>query len=128
MIIGLGNDIVSVERISRLLQKQYSRRFVARVFTEHEREYSFRQADPAYRLAARWAVKEAFYKALPESLQGLARWHSVELRRDGKKPVLNVVDGAFRSSLEDAGVMHIHHSVSHERRYAAAVVILAGDR
>lgn len=61
MIVGLGTDIVEVERIRRLVR---SEAFLRKVFTEGERRYCDGKADPALSYAARFAAKEAVAKAL----------------------------------------------------------------
>ena len=58
-ILGLRVDLADIERIGRILEKYP--RFAERCFTEHEREYAFRVANPEKRLAARFAGKEAVY-------------------------------------------------------------------
>jgi len=65
MIIGTGIDIVSVGRITHLIDR-YGRRFLAKVFTQHEIDAGLALAGTARDrfFAARFAAREAFFKAL----------------------------------------------------------------
>ncbi len=60
-IVGIGVDLVDVERVARILERRKT--FVERVFTPPEIEYCERQANPAESYAARWAAREACRKA-----------------------------------------------------------------
>ena len=64
MIVGLGMDLVSVERIARQLASPTAGRFLGRVFTSGEQSFCDRFRDRANRYAARFAAKEAASKAL----------------------------------------------------------------
>ncbi len=119
MIIAVGSDLVSVERIRRVYQR-HPRRFLERHFTPVEREYALAAADPAPRLAARWAAKEAFAKVWPESLG----WLDVWVEHEGARPVLRFV-ASLEESLGRRGLV-CHLSLSHERDLALAFVVLEG--
>ncbi len=124
MIVGVGNDIIDVRRIDKTLKKSHGETFKRRVFTDKEIKYCDRMANSAPHFAARWAIKEAFYKALPEDIQKLSHWLAIELVRDSsKKPVINVCDEALDKIFKELGI-RIFHSVSHEKEYSSAVVIL----
>jgi holo-[acyl-carrier protein] synthase len=66
MIAGVGIDIVSISRIERLI-RLYGDRFLGKVFTERERDEGLRKAVQAPFFAARFAAREAFYKAIVDS-------------------------------------------------------------
>ncbi|HEX9313093.1 MAG TPA: holo-ACP synthase, partial [Actinomycetota bacterium] len=76
-IVGIGVDLVDVERVARILERRKT--FAQRVFTPPEVEYCERQANPAESFAARWAAREACRK----SLGGIRemRWHEVWVER-----------------------------------------------
>jgi len=124
MTAGIGVDIVDIERIAQLVAR-YDRLFVRRVFTESEIAYCDRMARPAVHYAGRFAVKEAFYKALPAACQQHGRWRGVETvsDRDGR-PQVRVVDEALAASLSAAGIRRVMVSISHERHACVAVVLL----
>lgn len=121
---GLGNDIVDVRRIKKLLEKSYGPQFLERVFTDEEVSYCNGRANSCQSFAARWALKEAFYKAIPEHLQSLSTWKSIELRNRGGKPEVVIVDSHLKSELQKNGITTVFHSVSHEKNYCTAVVVL----
>lgn len=124
MIIGIGNDIIDVRRISKTLSKSHGEAFKRRVFTEHEIEYCDRMSNFAPHYGARWALKEAFYKALPQDLQPISHWKAIELvRSSGKKPEIRVCDESLLRSFSERGIS-VFHSVSHEKEYCTAFVVL----
>ena len=63
MILGLGNDLIDIRRIEKVIEK-YGDRFLDRIFTEIEREKSERRAGRVASYAKRFAAKEACSKAL----------------------------------------------------------------
>ena len=73
MILGIGNDIVSVQRIENLLDK-FGERFIQKVFTTEEGTRSLNNVNPAASLAKRFAAKEAGWKALGDERQTGIRW------------------------------------------------------
>src|SRR4051812_45751831 len=77
MIVGVGLDICSIERMKRALDR-HGDRFFARICSEQERA-DLAGRDPATALAGRFAAKEAFAKAL-DGAPGVG-WHEVEVRR-----------------------------------------------
>lgn len=124
MIIGIGNDIIDVRRIEKTLAKSHGELFKSRVFSENEISYCGKMAASAPHFAARWALKEAFYKALPQDLQPISHWQAIELIRDnGVKPSISILDHRL-SELFVQRKITIFHSISHEKEFCTAVVIL----
>jgi holo-[acyl-carrier protein] synthase len=122
-VIGVGIDIVQVSRIAGLLQK-YGDRFRQRCFSEAELTLAHQRGKrEAATLAARWAAKEAFRKALGSHPQPLS-WHDVEVvHGENGEPRLQL-HAAAASALAAAGGSRILLSLSHEHDYAVAVVLL----
>ncbi len=117
MVIGVGIDVVEIERFTATLAR--TPRLLDRLFTEGERGL------PPASLAARFAVKEAVAKALGAPV-GL-RWTDAEVQRmQGGRPVLDVRGTVARLAAE-LGVLHWHVSMSHDAGIASAVVIAEGD-
>ena len=81
MILGIGNDIVSVERIENLLDK-FGERFIKKVFTKDERTRSLKNLKPAASLAKRFAAKEAAWKALGDEKQIGINWKDMGVRNN----------------------------------------------
>ena len=124
MIVGLGVDVVEIERVRRLLESK-SERVITRVFTETESQYSLSRADPAIHFAARIAAKEAAYKALAgNSLARAVGWREIEVasRHDGA-PYL-VLHGRAQTRVAELGVERVLVSLTHSRHSAVAVVVL----
>lgn len=123
MILGVGLDVVETPRVARALAT-YGARFAERVFTAAELADCAGRADRAEALAARFAAKESFLKALGTGwITGLSL-RDVEVTRatDGP-PMLRLVGGAADRAAE-RGVRRVHLSLSHQTGLAAAVVIL----
>ena len=116
MIVGVGIDVVDVERFGATLERTPALR--DRLFTEEEGSL------PLNSLAARFAAKEALAKALgaPVGLE----WHDATVRRgDDGRPHL-VVSGTVAARAEALGVHALHVSLSHDAGIASAVVVAEG--
>ncbi len=113
MIIGIGVDIIEVERIRKLAEK--SPRFLTRVFTSEEIKYSNGKKNKFQHLAARFAAKEAFFKALGKKIN----WTDVG--------VINLPSGKPELALKREGSFSFDRSyvsLSHLQDYAIAYVVL----
>jgi holo-[acyl-carrier protein] synthase len=119
-IVGVGIDLVDVERFRTSLQRTPSMR--TRMFTEGERAYAETAADPTERYAARFAAKEAAMKAMGVGL-GAFGFHDVEVvREDDGRPWLRVIGAAELLALE-RGVVGWQLSLTHTATSAGAVVV-----
>ncbi len=120
MIVGIGVDIVEIERIERAVHRRGDR-FLDKILTEPEKTYCTRPRLKAQSVAARFAAKEALFKSLPAELQPAVRWSDVQVINDETgKPALWLLGEAARA----LSGFSIHLTISHERRSAVAVVIL----
>lgn len=112
-IIGVGTDIVSLDRIKEVKRRQA---FAVKVLSPAELEvyeaFSGETRQVEF-LAGRWAVKEAIYKAVPEFCRGKSYASFTILNDGGGKPYL-----AFPSFEGNLQV-----SITHERKYAVAFVV-----
>ncbi len=126
MILGIGTDIVSTERLDRM-RELYGDRFLRRVFTRREIETAGRRATLAERLGTRFAAKEATMKALGTGWRGGVQFTQIEVRKHPSGMPEIVLSGAARARADELGVTRIHVSLSHETDKAMAVVILEGD-
>ena len=125
MILGLGLDVVATERIARQLGEG-ALSFEERVFTAAERAECGGRADRAQALAARFAAKEAYFKALGTGWREGVSFLQVEVRSaDGGAPTLHL-SGRAAERAQERGVQRVHVSLSHEQGMAAAAVILEG--
>jgi holo-[acyl-carrier protein] synthase len=122
-IIGLGLDVVEIHRIEEALDK-HGRRFKDRIFTKGEIERCEARADSAACFAARFAAKEAFYKALPNSVESTIPFKSVEIvNHENGNPEFRFSD-AISKILKENGITRVHVSLTHSRILASAVVIM----
>ncbi|GAE36894.1 holo-ACP synthase [Halalkalibacter akibai] len=115
MIIGTGIDIVEIDRITKVLERQP--RFVDRILTSSEKETFFTlQGTRKFEFfAGRFAAKEAFVKAIGTGISKSYSWLDIEVKRESSgKPILVV-----------PGVTHqLHLSISHSKTYAIAHVLI----
>lgn len=122
MIVGMGIDVCSIDRMRKALER-HGDRFFQRICTEAERgDLSGR--DVATALAGRFAVKEAFAKAL-DGARGVG-WHEVQVRRaPSGRPVLELSGNAV-TKMAEFGADRWHVSITHDAGVAVAVVVLEG--
>ncbi len=126
MIIGLGLDLVEIERIERAAGG-HEGRFVEKYFTEAEAAYARSTRRPMEHLAARFAAKEAAAKAFGTGFSGGVRLREIEVAtEDSGRPKL-VLHGAAAERARAMGVTRTHVSLTHTGTHAAAVVVLEGD-
>lgn len=123
MIVGLGVDLARVSRFTKLLAQE-KRGVINRVFTPGELNYALAMKNPAPHLAARFAAKEAFVKALGLGMRSGMRWQEIEVvRNELGAPALHL-SGEAAEIVARRQVTAIHLSYSHEGDYATATVIL----
>jgi holo-[acyl-carrier protein] synthase len=125
MVLGLGTDLIEIERIQASMDR-FGERFLDRVFTAGEITYCMRKKQPAESFAARFAAKEAGAKALGTGISRGVSWQEIEVRREiGQRPTLHFSGRA--AELADAmGVQRVQLSLSHSRKLAMAVALIEG--
>ena len=123
MTSGIGIDLVEVPRIEALIQK-WDGAFLQRVYTEKEITYCRQRGRPAIHFAARFAVKEAFLKALGMGLGMGIRLRDIEtINTDDGRPYIHP-HGEAEILLENRAIKNIQVSITHTKGYAVAVVIV----
>jgi holo-[acyl-carrier protein] synthase len=117
---GVGVDATEVARMRRLLERRAQAE--ARLFTDQERAYCARFANPYPRFAARFAAKEAVGKALGIGIIGFG-WKEIEVLSGGKPRV--ALHGRVAEIARHLGVTRVELSLSHtsEQAYAVAAAI-----
>jgi holo-[acyl-carrier protein] synthase len=121
ILLGLGTDIIEVERIARALERQGDR-FLHRVFTEEERAYCLARAHP--HLAARFAAKEAVSKCFTTGIGAELGWKSVSIYHGTRQEPLVRLDDKGRALLQRTGATGVLVSLSHTQACALAVAAL----
>ncbi|HQO18586.1 MAG TPA: holo-ACP synthase [Candidatus Cloacimonas sp.] len=125
MIIGIGCDIIKVERIQNAITKNSL--FCEKLFTPAEIEYCSRKANSAQSFAARFAAKEAVMKALGTGWDGKVNWLDIEIINSATgSPSIKLTGGA-QEVADKLKVKNICLSLAHEKDYALAYVILEGE-
>ena len=124
-IIGHGIDIVETARIANLIE-QHPRRFLDRCFTDAERAYAEGRRRRVEHLAARFAAKEAVFKALGTGLTAGIRWTDAEVvRQPAGQPIL-ALHGQASEIASRQGIEQWCLSLSHTSEHAIASVIAWG--
>ncbi len=124
MILGIGTDLLDVARMAKELEEEGAG-FRDAVFTQSEIAYCEAKRYPARHFAARFAAKEALFKALagptPHDL-----WREVEVARTGDAAPRLVLHGRAKEAADRLGVTNVLVSLSHTDSLATASVVLQG--
>jgi len=126
MIFGTGIDLIGIQRIQKSLEKK-DVQFCQSLFTKNEIQYCKRTRNRQVQsqcFAARFAAKEAFFKALGTGLRDGLSWKDVEIENnDLGKPSLLLKNKALEV-IQSNEIDNIQLSISHDKTHATAVVIL----
>jgi holo-[acyl-carrier protein] synthase len=124
MIYGIGTDIVDVERIKQAVEN-YGNRFLSRIYTDTEQEYSESFNENKYvHYAARFAAKESFSKAIGTGITKGFKFREVGIQNEPNGKPTMILDGEM---LDRYGELKIHVSLSHTDKNAIAYIILEKD-
>lgn len=123
MIVGVGIDMVRIERVTGVLERK-GQRALSRFFTAAERERCRSSRHPPESFAARFAAKEAFYKALGTGVGIAGAWTEVEVVNDGSGAPSIRLSGRAAQAAAERGVRRVHLSITHTDDTAAAFVVL----
>lgn len=123
MIVGYGIDIMSTARIKRTIAR-FARRFLERVYTDHERVVAEKRNKGAYQLyTSFWAVKEATMKALGTGNRRGVRFIDIEVRHERSGKPFIELNGIAKEFSEKIGVDNIVVTMSHLEDIVVASVI-----
>jgi len=126
MIVGIGTDVCSIERIAKSLER-FGERFVKRILTPDEIPRFERTRDKAGHLAKRFAAKEAFSKAIGTGIHAPFTWHCISVTRNPKgKPGIKP-NAIMEKHLNKLGVTHFHLSLTDDAGVAVAFVVLEAE-
>ncbi|MCO5239068.1 MAG: holo-ACP synthase [Chitinophagaceae bacterium] len=119
MIKGIGTDIVETDRIAKAIEKEQG--FRELVFSKHEIAYCESRANKYEHYAARFAAKEAFFKAIGTGWKTGTAFNEVEIyHAENGKPELRI-HGETENTI---GTVQIQVSLSHIKTMAVAVVLV----
>jgi len=123
MILGIGIDLIEVERI-RASHAKFGERFLQRILRDPEIAYCLTHRDPGPFLAARFAAKEAISKAFGTGIGKHLGWQDMEVGRKESGEPFVILHGGGLQLLNERGGRIVHLSLSHTEHYAAAMAIL----
>ena len=121
MIMGVGIDIIEIERIQDSVDK-FGDRFLNKIYTQTELDYCLSKSSKYQHLAARFAAKEAVYKALTTGWHEVATWQDIEISNESNGMPLVTLKGKLKSFLSNDKNLKI--SISHSRDYVACMAIV----
>jgi holo-[acyl-carrier protein] synthase len=121
LIIGTGIDIIEIDRVQKAINR--SRKFVIKFFSVAEKEYFTSRNNRSEVIAANFAAKEAFAKAIGTGVRDFSLSDVEVLRDQMGKPYIRLNNNAL-SIANNNGVVNIHVSISHCKHYAVAYVVL----
>ena len=122
MVVGVGIDVIQNERIRESIAR-FGPRFLNRIYTETEIGYCSNCADPTIHYAARFAAKEAAFKALGTGWAAGVKWKDVEVQKlTSGKPELHLYGQALERATS-LGAARFHVSLTHDQLVSCAVVI-----
>jgi holo-[acyl-carrier protein] synthase len=123
MITGIGIDVVQNDRIRDSIDR-FGDRFLNRIYTQAEIDYCKKYSQPEIHYAARFAAKEAAFKAIGTGWAAGVKWKDVEIERlTTGKPELHL-HGEALARATSAGASRFYVSLTHDQLVSCAVVIL----
>lgn len=122
-LIGLGADLIEVERVRGVMERQ-GERFLDRVYTDEERVYCLGMKVPFPHLAARFAAKEAVSKAFTTGIGAELGWKSISVYHGSRHEPLIRLDAKGEALLKQVGATHVLITLSHTQTSAMAVAAL----
>jgi holo-[acyl-carrier protein] synthase len=121
MIVGVGMDLIEVDRVGQAVER-FGERFLRRIY--HPRELEQTRGQRVQYLAARFAVKEALMKALGTGFSSGVRWVEAEVQNLASGQPVLLLHGRAADVARDLGADRAHVTITHTAGHAAAVVIL----
>ena len=124
-VLGIGVDLVECARIERSLDR-FGEKFLNRVFTKGEIEYSMSMKFPARHLAARFAAKEAVSKAFGTGIGKSMGWRDIDVHKKPSGEPFLVFAGGAEKLAKERGVANALITLSHSEQHAVATIVLEG--
>jgi holo-[acyl-carrier protein] synthase len=124
MIYGIGIDLVKIDRMKSAVDR-WQEHFLKRVFTENEISYCYEKREPYLSLAVRFAAKEALIKAIGSEIP--VSLTDIEVTNYGSGRPFITVMGRLKSFFIEKSIASAHLSLSHEREFGVACVVLETD-
>ncbi|MDK0858104.1 holo-ACP synthase [Clostridium perfringens] len=128
MIIGIGVDIIEIERVRQAIQN--NKNFLSKLFTEREIDYFISRNMNSEVIAGNFAAKEAVSKALGTGIRGFSFKDIEILRNELGKPEVILHNGANligNKLVENNNSLRVYLSISHNNSSAIAYSVLEGE-
>lgn len=123
-IIGIGIDLVEVQRIKQAINKRNN--FLKRIYGEKEIKLSERGKFRFEELAGRFAVKEAIFKAIKTGWRRGLKFRDIAVLNEPSGAPYVILSGAAQKVAQSLGVKNIFVSISHTKDLAIGIVVLTG--
>lgn len=124
-VLGIGVDLVECARLQHSIDR-FGDRFLHRVFTDGEIEYSMSMKFAARHLAARFAAKEAVSKAFGTGIGKAMGWRDIDVRKKPSGEPFLVLTGGAEKLAQQIGVGSALITLSHTEHYGMAMIVLEG--
>jgi holo-[acyl-carrier protein] synthase len=124
LILGIGTDIVEIERIGRAIER--NEKFVTRIFSKNEIEYLTRRNFRPEFVAGRFAAKEAVVKAMGTGFSGF-EFRDIEIDRNAAGKPIVMLKGKAKQFAQKYGNYKMFITISHEKKNAIAFAVLEGN-
>ena len=124
-VIGIGVDVIECSRIQHSIER-FGDRFLHRVFTDGEIEYSMSMKFPERHLAARFAGKEAVAKAFGTGIGKAMGWRNIDIQKKESGEPFLVFSGPAEAFAVERGITSALITLSHTEQHALACVVLEG--
>ena len=121
MVLGIGIDIIEIERIKASVEK-FGDRFLNKIFTSVELDYSLSKKNKYQHLAARFAAKEAIAKALATGWNKGFSWQDIEIKNEPNGMPIAKLNGQLKNFLGSDKALQI--TMSHSDHYVTCFAIL----
>lgn len=122
MIFGIGTDIIEVTRMESHLKRGDALK--NKIFTINEQNYCEKKAIMYQHYAARFAAKEAFFKALGTGYRDGMAFTEIEIMNDSLGKPFITTSGKVKEYIKNHKITHIHLSISHIKELVNAFVVL----
>ncbi|MBI4626325.1 MAG: holo-ACP synthase [Verrucomicrobia bacterium] len=123
ILIGLGADLIEVERVRGVIER-HGERFLDRILTEEEKTYCSSMGAPHKHIAARFAAKEAISKCFTTGIGAEFGWKSASVYHGSRHEPLVRLDEKGTALLAHVGATHVLLTLSHTETHAMAVAAL----
>jgi len=121
MIYGIGIDIVKIKRMKDA-DKKWGRNFFEKFLSDNEIAYCFEKKEPYPSVSVRFAAKEALIKAIGSGINVSLKDIEVVMNKEGRPSI--AAHGSLGEFLKERQIRHCHLSLSHEREFGVACVVL----